>query len=117
MRNFGTVAETNTSLKIEAKLIGLEREAAKTNNMRVRSFKDDYLRLQPSIKVSVGELKVVNLRLLMTTDNDTSKRIRSSIVAESTGFIDPCRILRSNRTELTLYKTLMRPVVFYEHET
>ncbi|XP_058811170.1 uncharacterized protein LOC131676058 [Topomyia yanbarensis] len=63
----------------------------------------------------------VYLGSLVTADNDTSREIRRRIVAGNRAYFGLRKTLRSNRvrrrTKLTIYKTLIRPVVLYGHET
>ena len=57
----------------------------------------------------------------MTADNDTSKEIRRRILAGNRTYFGLRKTLTSDRvlrrTKLTLYRTLIRPVVLYGHET
>lgn len=57
----------------------------------------------------------------MTADNDTSREIQRRIVAGNRAYFGLRRTLRSSkvrhRTKLTIYKTLIRPVLLYGHET
>ncbi|KXJ82392.1 hypothetical protein RP20_CCG012900 [Aedes albopictus] len=63
----------------------------------------------------------VYLGSLVTADNDTSRDIQRRIVAGNRAYFGLRRTLRSSKfrrhTKLAIYKTLIRPVVLYEHET
>ena len=71
------------------------------------------------------ELEVVDefvyLGSLVTADNNTSKEIQRRIQAGNRAYFSLRKKLRSNRvrrrTKLTLYETLIRPVVLYGIET
>ena len=58
---------------------------------------------------------------LVTADNDTSKEIQTRIQAANRAYFGLRKILTSDRvqraTKLNLYKTLIRPVALYGHET
>ena len=98
------MVETYIRLKAEAKRVGL---------------------LLQTICVNGDEIEVVDefvyLGSLVTTDNDTSREIQRRIMAGNRSYFGLRRALRSNRvrrqTKLIIYKTLIRPVVLYGHET
>ncbi|XP_055540096.1 uncharacterized protein LOC129726901 [Wyeomyia smithii] len=93
--------------------------------MRGRGSREDSVNLPPRIHISGDEIEMVDefvyLGSLMTADNDTSREIRRRLMAGNRAFFGLRRTLRSNkirrRTKLTIYKTLIRPVVLYGHET
>ena len=63
----------------------------------------------------------IYLGSLVTADNDTSSEIRRRIICGSRAYYGLHKTLRSRklhpRTKCTMYKTLIRPVVLYGHET
>ena len=77
------------------------------------------------LAVDGDELKEVEefvyLGSLVTAENNTSKVIRKRILAGNRAYFGLRKTLRSGRvrrhTKLTLYKTLIRPVVLYGHES
>jgi hypothetical protein len=85
----------------------------------------DRARLASSVTIDGDELEVVDefvyLGSLVTSDNNTSREIRRRIINGSRAYYGLHKHLRSNRlsprTKCTLYKTLIRPVVLYGHET
>ncbi|XP_052859679.1 uncharacterized protein LOC128266927 [Anopheles cruzii] len=85
----------------------------------------DRKRLGSSIGIDGDEFEVVDefvyLGSLVTADNDTSREIRRRIISGSRAYYGLHKQLRSNRlstrTKCDLYKTLIRPVVLYGHET
>ena len=121
-RNFGTMVETYIRLKVEAKRIGLAVNTSKTKYMK--GSRDDNASLPQRIWIDGDEIEVVDefvyLGSLVTADNDTSREIRRRIMAGNRAYFGLRRTLRSNRvrrqTKLTIYKTLIRPVVLYGHE-
>ena len=124
-RGIETVKETYTRLKAEAKKIGLSMNTSKTKYMRGRGSKEvDPPCLRP-LAVDGDELEEVDefvyLGSLVTADNDTSKEIRRRIFAGNRTYFGLRKTLSSDRvlrrTKLTLYRTLIRPVVLYGHET
>ncbi|XP_058460229.1 uncharacterized protein LOC131435938 [Malaya genurostris] len=63
----------------------------------------------------------VYLGSLVTADNDTSREIQRRILSRNRAYFGVRRTLRSSkirrRTKLTIYKTLIRPVILYGHES
>ena len=124
-RNFETMAETYIRLKAEASRLGLAINASKTKYMRGRGSREDNVNLPSRIQIGGDEIEVVDefvyLGSLVTADNDTSREIQRCIMAGNRAYFGLRRTLRSNRirrrTKLTIYKTLIRPVVLYGHET
>lgn len=124
-RNFETMVATYVRLKEQAKRIGLNINATKTKYMRGRGSREHQINLPPQILIDGDEIEVVNdfvyLGSLVTAENDTSGEVRRRIMAGNRAYFGLRRTLRSNRvrrrTKLTIYKTLIRPVVLYGHET
>jgi len=85
----------------------------------------DRTRLGSSIVIDGDEFEVVDefvyLGSLVTTDNSTSREIRRRIISGSRAYYGLHQSLRSRklqpRTKCTMYKSLIRPVVLYGHET
>ncbi|XP_055551286.1 uncharacterized protein LOC129733796 [Wyeomyia smithii] len=105
---------------------GLVINASKTKHMKGRGSREDSANLPPRVQVGGDEIKVVvdefvYLGSLLTADNDTSREIQRRIMAGYRAYLGLRRTLRSSsicrRTKLTIYKTLIRPVVLYGHET
>lgn len=77
------------------------------------------------VHIDGDEIEVVDefvyLGSLVTADNNTSREIQRPIVAGNCAYFRLRRTLRSskvrNRTKLTIYKTLIRSVHPYGHET
>jgi endonuclease/exonuclease/phosphatase family metal-dependent hydrolase len=124
-RRFEAVAENYTRLKREAERIGLRINTAKTKYMLAGGTEADRARLGSTVTIDGDEFEVVDefvyLGSLVTADNDTSREIRRRIVSGSRAYYGLHKQLRSNRlslrTKYTMYKTLIRPVVLYGHET
>ena len=124
-RTFEKMADTYIRLKAEARRIGLVINATKTKYMRGRGSREDNVNLPPRVQIGGDEIEVVDefvyLGSLVTADNDTSREIQRRIMAGNRAYFGLRRTLRSNRirrrTKLTIYKTLIRPVVLYGHET
>lgn len=124
-RNFVAMSETYIRLKAEASRIGLAINVSKTKYMRGRGSRDDNADLPSRVQIDGDEIEVVDefvyLGSLVTADNDTSREIQRRILAGNRAYFGLRRTLRSNkirrRTKLTIYKTLIRPVVLYGHET
>jgi Reverse transcriptase (RNA-dependent DNA polymerase) len=124
-RNFETMAATYIRLKAEANRIGLAINASKTKYMRGRGSREVNVSLPPRVLIDGDEIEVVDefvyLGSLVTADNDTSREIQRRIMAGNRAYFGLRRTLRSNKvrrtTKLTIYKTLIRPVVLYGHET
>ena len=124
-RNFETMAETYIRLKAEASRVGLAINASKTKYMRSRGSREDTIDLPSRIVIDGDEIEVVDefvyLGSLVTADNDTSREIKRRIMAGNRAYFGLRRTLRSKKvrrsTKLTVYKTLIRPVVLYGHET
>lgn len=124
-RNIATMTETYIRLKAEAKRIGLVINESKTKYMKGRGSRD----VVPSnlSRISIGgdvfeEVdEFVYLGSLVTADNNTSREIKRRILAGNRAYFGLRKTLRSSkvryRTKLTIYKTLIRPVVLYGHET
>ncbi|XP_065075014.1 uncharacterized protein LOC135698809 [Ochlerotatus camptorhynchus] len=92
----------------------------------VESGADTVLELIPADAMIDGdEIEVVDefvyLGSLVTAENDTSREIQRRIRARNRVYFGLRRTLRSNKicpgTKLTVYKTLIKPVVLYGHET
>ena len=89
--------------------------------MRARGSKENNISLPTQVSVDGNKLEVVDefvyLGSLVTADNNTSKEIHRRIQAGNRAHFSLRKTLRSNRvrqrTKLTLYKTLIRPVVLY----
>ncbi|XP_055615317.1 uncharacterized protein LOC129761607 [Toxorhynchites rutilus septentrionalis] len=90
-----------------------------------RGSKEKTVSLPRTVTVDGDELEVVDefkyLGSLITTDNNITKEIQRRIQAGSRAYFALRKTLRSRRirccTKLTVYKTLMRPVVLYGLET
>ncbi|KID80942.1 endonuclease-reverse transcriptase, partial [Metarhizium majus ARSEF 297] len=123
-RKFETMAETYIRLKSEARRIGLVINVSKTKYMMAKGSREESPRPPPRI-YNGDEIEAVEefvyLGSLVTDDNDTSREIQRRIVAGNRSYFGLRRTLRSNKvrrnTKLTIYKTLIRPVVLYGHET
>ena len=122
------MADTYIGLKAEAKKIGLVINASKTKYMKGRGSREDsnsISNLPPRVQIGGDEIEVVDefvyLGSLVTADNDTSREIQRRIMAGNRAYFGLRRTLRSSRirrrTKLNIYKTLIRPVVLYGHET
>ncbi|XP_055633309.1 uncharacterized protein LOC129773689 [Toxorhynchites rutilus septentrionalis] len=102
-RNFETMKETYIRLKTEASRIGIGDHQY----------------------IGGDEIEVVDvfvyLGSLVTADNDTSREIQRRNMAGNRAYFGLRKTLRSSKirriTKLTVYKTLIRPVVLYGHET
>ena len=78
-----------------------------------------------SITFDGDEFKVVEefvyLGSLVTADHNTSREIRRRIITGSRAYYGLHKTLRSRkihyRTKCAIYKSLIRPVVLYGHET
>ncbi|XP_062707776.1 uncharacterized protein LOC134288081 [Aedes albopictus] len=124
-RTFGTVAEQYTRLKCEAAKVGLVVNAAKTKYMLVGGTERDRTSLGSNVTIDGDTFKVVEeffyLGSLLTADNNVSREIRRRIISGSRAYYGLQKKLRSKkihpRTKCTMYKTLIRPVVLYGHET
>ncbi|XP_052562347.1 uncharacterized protein LOC128092490 [Culex pipiens pallens] len=124
-RDLETVKRVYTALKTQAGRIGLAMNTTKTKYMKGRGSKDvDPPRLTPlavdgDVLEEVSEF--VYLGSLVTADNDTSLEIRTRIHSANRAYFGLRKTLTSDRvqraTKLTLYKTLIRPVALYGHET
>ena len=124
-RTIEAVTEQYTRLKREAEKVGLKINTSKTKYMLACGTEHDRASLGSSVTIDGDELEVVDefvyLGSLVTSDNDTSREIRRRIINGSRAYYGLHKHLRSNRlsprTKCTLYKTLIRPVVLYGHET
>lgn len=124
-RKFETVADQYTRLKREATKVGLVVSASKTKYMLVGGTERDRARLGSSVTIDGDTFEVVDefvyLGSLLTADNDVSREIRRRIINGSRAYYGLQKKLRSKkiqpRTKCTMYKTLIRPVVLYGHET
>ncbi|XP_058064584.1 uncharacterized protein LOC131214222 [Anopheles bellator] len=124
-RTTAAVSEQFARLKREAAKVGLLINASKTKYMLASGTEADRQRLGSSIVIDGDEFEVVDefvyLGSLVTSDNDTSREIRRRIISGSRAYYGLHRQLRSRRlslrTKCNLYKTLIRPVVLYGHET
>lgn len=109
-RTFEAMTQQYTRLKREAEKNGLETNTSKTKYMLLHD--DDELEV-------VDEF--VYLSSLLTSDNNTSREIQRRIINGSRTYNGLHKHLLSNRlnprTKCTLYKTLLRSVVLYGHET
>lgn len=105
-RNLEPVIDVYTRLKAEARRIGLAMNTAKTKYIKGRGSKD---------------VKPTHLGSLVSPDNDTSKEIQARVFAGNRAYYGLRKTLTSDRvnrrTKLTMYKTLIRPVALYGHET
>ncbi|XP_065092217.1 uncharacterized protein LOC135713033 [Ochlerotatus camptorhynchus] len=100
---------------------------AMDNLYRVNDTRKFYEKLNSSRKgyIDGDEIEVVDefvyLESLVTAENDTSREIQRRIMAGNRAYFGLRRTLLSNkirhRTKLTVYKTLIRPVVLYGHES
>ncbi|XP_055537199.1 uncharacterized protein LOC129725408 [Wyeomyia smithii] len=119
------MADTYIGLKAEVKRIGLVINASKTKYMKGRGSREDNANLPPRVQIGGDEIEVVDelvyLGSLVTADNDTSREIQRHIMVGNRAYFALRRTLRSSRirrrTKLTIYKTLIRPVVLYGHES
>ncbi|XP_052564908.1 uncharacterized protein LOC128093134 [Culex pipiens pallens] len=124
-RNLETVTDVYTRLKVQARRVGLGMNTTKTKYMKGRGSKDVGPPSLTPLTVDGDELEEVSefvyLGSLVTADNDTSKEIRTRIFAGNRAYFGLRKTLTSDRvqrrTKLTMYKTLIRPVVLYGHET
>ncbi|XP_062549913.1 uncharacterized protein LOC134214591 [Armigeres subalbatus] len=124
-RNFERMEEAYIRLKSEAKRIGLVINTSKTKYIIGRGSREANVSHPPRVSIGGDEIEVVEefvyLGSLVTADNDTSREIRRRIVAGNRTYFGLRKTLRSNRvrrrTKLTIYKTLIRPLVLYGHET
>ena len=124
-RKFETVADQYTRLKREADRIGLKINTSKTKYMLAGGSEHDRARLGNTVTIDGDEFEVVDefvyLGSLVTENNDTSREIRRRIISGSRAYYGLHKKLRSHnlslRTKCILYKTLIRPVVLYGHET
>ncbi|XP_065085707.1 uncharacterized protein LOC135707755 [Ochlerotatus camptorhynchus] len=124
-RNIETMAETYIRLKAEARRIGLAINASKTKCMKGRGSREDNVSLPPRVQIDGNEIEMVDefvyLGSLVTAENDTSREIQRRIMAGNRVYFVLRRTLRSNkircRMHLTVYKTLIRPVILYGYET
>ena len=105
--------------------MGLAMNATKTKYMRGRRSKTGSPSCLIPLAVDGDELEKVDefvyFGSLVTTENNTSKEIRKRILAGNRAYFGLRKTLRSGRMrrypKLTLYKTLIRPVVLYGHES
>ncbi|XP_058836721.1 uncharacterized protein LOC131693148 [Topomyia yanbarensis] len=117
--------EAYIRLKREAKRVGLAINTSKTKYMIGRGSREENENRPLRVCIGGDEIEVVEefvyLGSLVTADNDTSREIRRRIVAGNRAYFGLRKTLRSNRirrrTKLTIYKTLIRPVVLYGHKT
>lgn len=121
-RTFGTVAEQYTRLKRDAAKVGLVVNAAKTKCMLVGGTERDRKSLGNNVTIDGDTFEVVEeFGSLLTADNNVSREIRRRIIIGSRAYYGLQKKLRSKkihpRTKCTMYKTLIRPVVLYGHET
>ncbi|KRF97428.1 uncharacterized protein Dwil_GK26988, partial [Drosophila willistoni] len=124
-RTFEKVADLYTRLKREAAKVGLVVNAAKTKYMLAGGAERDRARLGSSVTIDGDTFEVVDefvyLGSLLTADNNVSREIRRRIISGSRAYYGLQKKLRSKkihaRTKCTMYKTLIRPVVLYGHET
>ena len=124
--SFNAMEDAYARLKTEAIRVGLMVNASKTKYMKGRGSKDSSVN-PPSTTVLIdgNDVEVVDefvyLGSLVTADNNTSSEIKRRILAGNRAFFSLRHTLRSRnirqRTKLTIYKTLIRPVVLYGHET
>uniref|UniRef100_A0AAG5DNL5 Reverse transcriptase domain-containing protein n=1 Tax=Anopheles atroparvus TaxID=41427 RepID=A0AAG5DNL5_ANOAO len=124
-RSTATVSDAYTRLKRAAAGIGLEINASKTKYLLAGGSDRDRARLGASVRINNDELEVVEefayLGSLITSDNNISSEIRRRIVQGSPAYHGLHKLLRSRRlrqsTKCTIYRTLIRPVVLYGHES
>ena len=124
-RTFQVVAEQYTKLKREAEKVGLKVNTSKTKYLLAGGTERDRARIGRSVIIDGDEFEVVDefvyLGSLVTSDNNCSREIRRRIIAGSRAYYGLHKTLRSGklhpRTKCTMYKTLIRPVVLYGHET
>lgn len=124
-RTFEVVADRYTRLKREADRIGLKINTSKTKYMLAGATERDRNRLGSSVVIDGDEFEVVEefvyLGSLVTADNNTSREIRRRIISGSRAYYGLHKSLRSKklrpRTKCTMYKSLIRPVVLYGHES
>ena len=110
-----------TRLKREVARIGLRINATKTKYL----LAGDSDHLGSSVLVDGDILEVVKafyyLGTIVTSDNDISSKIRRRIVQGNRAYYGLHRLLRSRRlrarTKWEIYRTLIRPVVLYAHES
>ncbi|XP_062704756.1 uncharacterized protein LOC134287060 [Aedes albopictus] len=114
-----------TRLKREAAKVGLVVNASKTKYMLVGGTENDRIRLGSNVTIDGDSFEVVEefvyLGSLLTADNNVSREIRRRIISGSRAYYGLQKKLRSKkihpRTKCTMYKTLIRPVILYGHET
>lgn len=123
--SFSMMEETYSRLKAQGEIVGLTVNTSKTKYMRGRGSKETSLRLPQTKRIDGDEIEVVDefvyLGSLVTADNNTSSEIQRRILAGNRVYNSLRKTLRSNKirhtTKLTIYKSLIRPVVLYGHET
>ena len=124
-RSLRQIEDLYVRLKTESRRVGMEINATKTKYMRGRGSKETNLNLPENITIDGDVIEVVDefvyLGSLVTADNNTSSEIKKRILAGNRAYYGLRKTLRSNKlrykTKLTMYKTLIRPVVLYGHET
>ncbi|XP_055542606.1 uncharacterized protein LOC129728212 [Wyeomyia smithii] len=124
-RTFEAKADQYTRLKCETEKFGLKIYSSKTKYMLVGGAERDRARLGIVVIIDGDEFEVVDevayLGSMVTENNDTSREIRRRIISGSRVYYGLHKKIRSkrlsSRTKCSLYKTLIRPVVLYGHET
>ena len=124
-RTFKAVADAYTDLKREAEKVGLRVNVAKTKYLLAGGTESLRARIGPCVTIDGDEFEVVEefvyLGSLVTSDNSCSREIRRRIIAGSRAYFGLHKSLRSRKfslhTKCSIYKSLIRPVVLYGHET
>ncbi|KXJ77516.1 hypothetical protein RP20_CCG007352 [Aedes albopictus] len=122
-RTFRMVAELYTRLKRGAAKVGLVMNATKTKHMLVGGTERDMVSLGSIVTIDGDTFEEVEefvyLSALLMADNNVSREIR--IISGSRADYGFQKKLRSKkiytRIKCTMYKTLIRPMVLYGHET
>lgn len=129
-RNHKAIEEVLCNFDREAKRIGLQINEAKTKYMIAGSTSNTNIGNMVKFKIDIPRNgsynfeqvhEFVYLGSLVSADNDMTRDIKRRIVAANRCFYSLYKQLRSNKistsTKCTLYKTLLRPVVMYGHES
>ena len=124
-RTFEAVKNAYTDLKREAEKVGLRVNVAKTKYLLAGGTESLRARIGQSVTIDGDEFEVVEefvyLGSLVTSDNSCSREIRRRIISGNRAYFGLHKTLRSQKfslhTKCSIYKSLIRPVVLYGHET